>query len=143
MAKFPKTILVDTGYWFALYNPRDQYHTQAASKENLLRNMNLLIPWPCLYETMNSRFVRDKNTIRNFETLLKLEQVEILSDESYRELALQATLSWARRSERNISLVDMVIRLILDDVNVKKHGLLTFNNKDFIDICTKHRIEMV
>jgi len=37
----------------------------------------------------------------------------------------------------------MIIRLILDDVNIRKHGLLTFNPGDFADICRKHQIEML
>ncbi len=42
-----------------------------------------------------------------------------------------------------MALVDMVIRLILDDINVRKDGLLTFNHKDFADLCRKHQIEML
>jgi len=43
---------------------------------------------------------------------------------------------------RPMSLVDMVMRLMLDDVNVRVDGLLTFNQKDFHDVCRKRGLEM-
>ncbi|HXM59850.1 MAG TPA: hypothetical protein VN950_03270 [Terriglobales bacterium] len=36
--------------------------------------------------------------------------------------------------------VDVVIRLILDDINVCKHGFPTFNPRDFGDLCRKHQM---
>jgi hypothetical protein len=45
--------------------------------------------------------------------------------------------------KRPISLVDMVIRYILDDVNIRKDCLLTFNRRDFVDVCRKRQIEIL
>jgi len=36
-------------------------------------------------------------------------------------------------ASRSVALVDMVIRVTLDDVNVRKHGLLTFHQRGFSD----------
>ena len=44
---------------------------------------------------------------------------------------------------RPISLVDMVMRLMLENVNVPVSGLLTFNPKDFHDVCRKRGLEML
>jgi len=42
-----------------------------------------------------------------------------------------------------MALVDMVIRLIPDDINVHKYGLMTSNQKDFADVFGRHRIEFL
>ena len=47
------------------------------------------------------------------------------------------------KNTRSFALVDVVIRLILDDINVRKHGFLTFNQRDFGDLCRKHQIELL
>jgi hypothetical protein len=101
----------------------------------------VLVPWPCLYETFNTRFVKNTIAVRRFEALLRQAHVVRLPDEHYREAALEAVMTTA--ASRSMALVDMVIRLILDDTNVRKHGLLTFNYRDFSDLCRKHRIEML
>ena len=71
------------------------------------------------------------------------EHVQRISDEPYREEALEMTFKMALNSSRYISLVDMVIRLILDDINVQKDALLTVNPKDFHDVCMRQNIEML
>jgi predicted nucleic acid-binding protein len=143
MPSFAKTLLADSGFWYALYDERDQYHTEAAQKDHLLESTNVVVPWPCLYETFNTRFAKNKIAVRSFETLLRRAHVVLLTDEPYREAALEAAVSMALVGSRSIALVDMVIRLILDDINVRKHGLLTFNQRDFSDLCRKHQIEML
>jgi predicted nucleic acid-binding protein len=140
-SSFAKTVLTDSGFWYALYDPRDPYHAQAEEREDLLQSCNLLLPWPCLYETFNTRFAKNKDAVRGFEALLRQPHVIRLPDEPYREEALEAVIATA--ASRSMALVDMVIRLILDDINVRKHGLLTFNQKDFSDLCRKHQIEML
>jgi hypothetical protein len=101
----------------------------------------VLLPWPCLYETFNTRFAKNTIAVRRFEALLRQPNVIRLPDELYREAALKAVMTTV--ASRSMALVDMVIRLILDDINVRKHGLLTFNQRDFSDLCRKHQIEML
>jgi len=142
MPMFARTVLIDTGFWYAFYDDRDQFHEQAERKGDLLETSTLLLPWPSLYETINTRFVnRNRIAVRRFESLLRKPQVILLPDEPYREAALEAVLGTVE--SRGMALVDMVVRLILDDVNVRKHGLLTFNHRDFSDLCRKHRVEML
>jgi hypothetical protein len=69
--------------------------------------------------------------------------MEYLNDQEYRESALDKTIELATDSRRNISLVDMVIRYILDDKSLNINYLVTFNVKDFIDICKKRNIEII
>ena len=141
MSSFGKTVIIDTGFWYAFYNERDQYHHEAEKKADLLETSTVLIPWPCLYETFNSRFAKNALAVRHFERLLRQAHIIRLSDEPYRESALKVAI--ASVATRSFALVDVVIRLILDDLNVRKHGLLTFNQRDFGDLCRKHQIEML
>jgi predicted nucleic acid-binding protein len=141
MASFAKTVLTDTGFWYAFYDARDPYHKQAEGKGDLLETSTVLLPWPCLYETINTRFVKNTMAVRRFEALLRQGHAIRLPDEPYRELALEAVMTTV--ASRSMALVDMVIRIILDDINVRKHGLLTFNQRDFSDLCRKHQIEML
>ncbi len=141
MSSFGKTVLIDTGFWYAFYNGRDEHHEKAEEKADLLETSTILIPWPSLYETFNSRFAKNMLAVRHFEKLLRQAHVVRISDEPYREAALEVAI--ASVTTRCFALVDVVIRLILEDINVRKHGLLTFNQRDFGDLCRKHRVEML
>jgi predicted nucleic acid-binding protein len=70
MSSLGKTVLIDTGFWYALYNGRDQYHEEAEKKADLLETSTILIPWPCLYETFNTRFAKNILAVRQFEKIL-------------------------------------------------------------------------
>ena len=97
----------------------------------------------CLYETFNTRFAKNKMAVRLFENFLRQPQVVLFKDEQYRNAALEATFNAITAAHRPIALVDMVLRLILEDVNVRKHGILTFNPRDFVDLCRKFSIEIL
>ena len=58
----------------------------------------------------------------------------------YKEEALEKTFN--SNLNRHISLVDMVIRLIMLETNFKIDYLVTFNERDFIDICIKRKIQI-
>ena len=141
MPKLPHTAVVDTGFWIALLDDRDQHHHEALAKINLITSMNLIIPWPCLYETLNTRFVKNPLSMKTLHEYVQRPNTELADDTRYREAAYTQTFALAPK--RPISLVDVVIRCILDDVNVKKDCVLTFNPRDFEDICRKRQIEML
>jgi predicted nucleic acid-binding protein len=143
LARFATTLLVDSGFWYALYDKTDQHHAAAREKSDLIESANILILWPVLYETFNSRFAKNKVTLRSFERLLRQAHVSLLPDDNYREAALDACFSLALNQSRTIALVDMVIRLIVEDRRVRKHGLLTFNPRDFNDVCLRHQVEIL
>jgi predicted nucleic acid-binding protein len=82
---------VDTGFWFALFDGHDQYHVQALAKEELLHELNLIIPWPCLYETLNTRFVKNPISVHAFERLLQRPNIDLANDTKYREAAYSET----------------------------------------------------
>lgn len=136
-------ILIDTCFWYALFDSRDQDHLKALELVEYLDMGKLIIPYPTLYETINTRFTGRKEWVEEFETILKKDNIQVVDDLSYKESALSLSFESTLRRNRPLSLVDMVIRLMLDDVNIKIDYLISFNTGDFIDICHKNRIELI
>jgi len=139
----PERILIDTGFWIALYNPRDEYHNNAQDLLDLIIETNIVLPWPTLYETINTRLSKNTNGINQFNEVLKMPNTILLDDSEYKERALDFALKNSTNAIRPISLVDSIIREILSDVNVNINYLVTFNKSDFIDLCTFRKIEIL
>lgn len=138
MASFPAKIMVDTGYWYALCDPREGDHENAVAKFDDFERSRIILPWPCLYETLRTHFVKQIHAVKRFAEIARQPNVEKLDDSEYRDDAYERTVETA--SKRPMSLVDMVMRLMLEDVNVRINALLTFNMKDFHDVCRKRSI---
>lgn len=136
-------ILVDTGIWIAMFDPRDPYRERLRQMEEVLELFHLVLPWPTLYETLHTRMVRNRRGLRGFQAYLKRPRISFLDDAPYREKALELCFSSGLRAYRSLSMADCLIRLVLEDVNVKVTGLATFNRSDFADVCQKRRIEMI
>ena len=138
-----KNVLVDSGFWFALYKPKDQkeQHFQAQKIAEILGNNVVLVPFPSLYEFLNTRFV--KQALSEFKIILKTHRVDLIDDTKYKYLAHQSLLENPKIMHRGLSLVDVVLRLMLDDVNLKVDCLVTFNIADFHDVCKLRNIELL
>jgi predicted nucleic acid-binding protein len=137
-----ENVLVDSGYWFALYASDDQYHDSAIKLSDHLESANIIIPFPSLYESINTRFMKNSMAKNRFEAVLKRRNVEIIYDESIKDEALEITFR-EKSKKRNLSLVDNIIRLILEDRNFKIDYLITFNRADFVDICNNRNIRIL
>lgn len=147
MLKGPKIILVDSAFFFALFHPKDTYHKKAIEKQKWLDGFRIVVPWPILYETINSRFVMSPEVIRSFENIMRQPHTNRLDDSKYREEAYEETLALAKRGYKRgygaISLVDSVLHAILKDVNVRISAMLTFDHRDFVPICASRNIEIL
>jgi predicted nucleic acid-binding protein len=139
----PERILIDTGFWIALFNQRDGYHNTAQNLIDLIIDTNMILPWPTLYETINTRLSKNTNGITHFDKILKMPNIVLLDDTEYKERALNFTIENSIKSIRPISLVDSIIREILSDINVNIDYLLTFNIGDFIDLCLKRKVQIL
>lgn len=135
-------LLADTGFWYAIFDPRDPYYAETMEKTDLLEIAQIVLPWPTLYETLRTRFVRNRLALRKFELFLKKSTISFLDDAPYRAAAFEHAFEYSLRKERPLSMVDSLIRLIIEDVNVKIHYLATFNKPDFIDVCNRYQVEI-
>ena len=137
------TLLVDSGFFFALFDPREQHHGDACKKQDWIETLSVVVPWPILYETINTRFVRRPETIVRFESILRAHDAVLLDDSPYRLDAYEDVLARAKTQRNAMSLADAVLCSILADPNVRIDAMLTFNIIDFGHICSVQRVELL
>lgn len=138
-----KYILIDSGYWFGLFDKADSYHSLANAIADLIEDYKMIVPYPSMYEVLNSKFIKDEQRLIQFEEIMKSDRVEFIFDEGYREEALNNTYSIHRKPIPKISLVDSIIREIIKDINIKIDFVITFNEKDFKDVCDIRKIKII
>src|SRR5947199_9794919 len=73
-------VLVDTGAWIALFDSREEQHTTVSELSDLIESLDLLFPWPVLYETLRTRFVRRPEWIIRLNDRLKKPNVLFIDD---------------------------------------------------------------
>lgn len=140
-------IIVDTGFWFGLYTESDPHHKRAMEIVKFLRrrygNVCFIIPYPTLYEALNTKFLRAKNK-RGKEAFIgrlnRGQDCQRVDDSKYREASFAKTIS---HNERGLSFVDNCIREIMEDRHRSIAALLTFNTRDFIDACNRYGIALI
>jgi predicted nucleic acid-binding protein len=137
-------VLVDTGVWYALCDPRDRTVSREVAEDlyERIKVHSILVPWPVLYESLRTGFARNRLAMERFERELRSPRVLLLDDAPYRDEALAHSFEWSLRRRRPLSLVDCVLRLLLDDVRTRIRYLATFNQRDFVDVCAARRIEL-
>jgi predicted nucleic acid-binding protein len=131
----------DTGFWIAAFDKRDNDHFRAAGLLEDLRHSIILMPWPIMYEVLRTRTVKRPEMVSAFGRVLTWPKVRKIDDHGYRIRCLENTLAEAA-SGRPISLVDMVVREVLCDDQFRVSRLLTFNPRDFHDVCRDRRITL-
>jgi predicted nucleic acid-binding protein len=135
-------ILADTGVWYAMFEPGNRDRDEIRKMAEILDVCRLVVPWPTMYETLRTRMMRKRDVTQRLENYLKRPNLEYLDDSPYREEALRLAFWWSSRG-RPLSMVDCLIRLLLDDIEVKVNVLATLNLRDFIDVCQRRRIELI
>ncbi len=142
-AEIRRGILVDSGFWIALCDERDEHSPAAQSILEYCLAHPLFIPWPIQYEVLCTRFVRRPALTAKFDHLLHTLNTIPVDDSAYRNTALRLTIESATIRKRAISMTDMVLRGILSDEQFRITHLITFNPNDFRDICVRRRIEII
>ena len=103
-------IFVDTLYWIAIFNPRDQWHRQAVEVEAALRGGNFLTTEAVLIEVLNyisgygpSARCRTAAVVRDVLNDANVEVVPQTTDEFLSGLALCES-----RPDKGYSLTDCI-----------------------------------
>jgi len=137
-------ILVDSCFWIALYTPEEiARHEQAINLVAYLENNEVLIPWPTLYEFVNTRLARRKENLYAFERFLLKPNVIRVSDDAYKEDALLKVFELNKSHIFSISLVDEIIRQMISDVGLRIDYFVTFNKKDFEYHCQLMNVHLI
>ena len=138
----PGRVLVDSGFFIALFNERDQHHAYARRLEEWLDFAPIVLPWPILYETVNTRLARRPQYLAKFGAIVRLPETLLLDDAPYRDDSFAAALS-QNPARGALSLVDAVLCNIIEDVNVPISAMLTFNDRDFVAVCHENNVELL
>lgn len=136
----PGRVLVDTGFFVALFNERDQHHASARRLEEWLDFVPIVLPWPILYETVNTRLARRPLNLAKLGAIVRLPETLLLDDPPYREDSFAAVLAQSP-ARGPLSLVDAVLCNIIEDVNVPISAMLTFNDRDFLAVCRENNVD--
>jgi hypothetical protein len=137
------TVLPDTCVWLAFFDPTDTHFGKTKTQERLVNTFRVAIPWPTMYETLRTKFVRKTLPLGEVEKLLKKANVSYEDDSKYRDAAKTLAFDSSLRQKRPLSMVDCMIRLMLDDTNVQIDALLTFNVRDFFDVYKRRSIQII
>ena len=130
-----KRLIIDSGVWYAAFDQRDDKYVYSDKILNLLEMHELIVPFPSLYETINTRLLRNKYKQADylFEYLNDSKKVTLVHDDKYREQALKSVSSNLNQN-KSYSLVDMIIRLMMEDSSLGSIAVVSFNIEDFIGV---------
>jgi predicted nucleic acid-binding protein len=111
-----RTVFVDTSYWIALLNPRDQLHESAKRLSLSLRRTRMMTSEMVFAELLNDCSGRGemlrRGAVRLIERLRRNPNLEIVSQSS---LQFQEALSlYANRSDKDWSFTDCASFRIMD-----------------------------
>jgi len=147
-----KNICVDACFLIALYESSDGHHQAARELFEQLFDQSLhrmIVPWPILYETVSTRLVRRRASVQllhqDWVTLQRQKRLVPLFDRKLRQRALEEVFGELERGTnyRDLSLVDRVVRLMLQNPKLRLNAFITFNRGDFEDVCRQQRIQLV
>lgn len=140
-------VIIDSCFWFSfLQNRSADHHEEAVRIYDYLTEIgvDLIIPYPSLYETLNTRLLKEGHRELSrwlASQLVSNEHYIKIPDNEYRDIAFNNTVS--PFNDRGISFVDNIIRAMLIDKSTQIKALVTFNRRDFEDICYERDIEIL
>ena len=62
------SVLVDTGVWYALFDPTDRIASEEVvdALQARIEVHSVVVPWPIAYETLRTSFVRKRLALERF-----------------------------------------------------------------------------
>lgn len=147
-----KDVCVDTGFLIGLYQQRHDFHAKAQEYFDRFfaaGGYRMLVPWPIVYETFSTKTVRSHEALgvlrSDWKRLQARGQLHLLDDLPFRKRVIDQCFDELTKplgGRKNLSAVDRVIREMLSDRNLRISALITFNTRDFEDVCKRFRREI-
>jgi predicted nucleic acid-binding protein len=127
-------ILVDTSYWIALFDERDQRHTQAreiygGSLQDIQHRLS--IAWPATYELINTRFFKLGTDSVVKRRLRDLSLLTLIDDSAHKLAAYQLIQNESALKYSTLSLVDAIQVLMIKDIRLNISTFVTFDTRSF------------
>lgn len=136
-------VLTDSCYWLGLVDKSDQHHKTSVAIAELIKDKQIIIPWPCMFESVSTRLVRNRQRTKWFEEAICKPEVSLFDDEKYRKIALFQVFEKSKICGTSYSLTDSVVREILKDKEAAVKYLVTYNERDFMDVCDAKNIHLI
>lgn len=136
-------ILTDSCFWISLVDANDSHSPTAHTLYPDICKQKLIIPWPCMFETLDTRLARNKRAFIGFLDEIKKLDVMYLNDSDYQSKALREIETRNVKGGHSYSLVDCIIREIIKDDTIKLDYFITYNLKDFIDVCSIRGLDIL
>ncbi len=138
--------LCDSCFIIALADNTEAMHNKSCSFLKLHEYGHYyLIPYPAMFEILSQRMVDNTFAMDRLQRVfLKNPYINIayISDKDYRDVSISECLYDKNNIERDLSLVDTIIRNMIKSKNIRKDALISFNEKDFKDVCNQNGIEL-
>ena len=114
---------------------------EALANKEWLDQFSVVLPWPILYETVNTRIARRRAELSRLDAVIRRPTTTRLDDSPYRIECYEKISRKTQMLQQSTSLVDYIMLAILDDSNVRIDAMLTFNHRDFKTFCAQKNIE--
>jgi predicted nucleic acid-binding protein len=147
-----REICIDTSFFIGLYQERHNFNSRARQLFGELFEKSghrMVILWPIVYETFSSKSVGNRNALENLKAdwarLRQKDQLRFMSDLPFRDRVIDECfdqLLLPVNGYRALSAADRVIRKVMADRNLRISGLISFNPKDFQDVCKRFRRDL-
>lgn len=148
-----KRICFDSQFLLAFYDRADDLHKQAVTlfKAYFETAKNIIVlPWPVMYESLNTRFVSNPRQIeeigRDLTRWRANRRLEFIDDLKFRDDALADCLNKAgpiSARRRLLSLVDRVLIAMLDDPNLRIEAVFSNDTDAFTNVCRRNGKELI
>ncbi|QXV66102.1 hypothetical protein INP83_03135 [Mucilaginibacter sp. 21P] len=122
-------VLTDSGFWIALYEPEKEAERSELVSDiiDMIADADICIPWPTMYEFVNSRLGRRKDRLNQFKKILENPNTFKIDDAPYKNIAIEKLFGFNRGYIGDISLVDEVIKGILTDTSLNINYFVSFD----------------
>ncbi|MBN2441843.1 MAG: type II toxin-antitoxin system VapC family toxin [Spirochaetales bacterium] len=127
-----KVIFIDTGYWLALLNKKDNNHESARSKIETLKQSKIVISDFIIFETitfLNSSLKKHSLAMLFMDFIQSLENLEIIEVNS--DIKITALELFKKYNDKDFSFTDCVSFAIMEEYNIA--DVFTFD-KHFVQM---------
>jgi predicted nucleic acid-binding protein len=121
-------VVLDSGFWIALYEPeKEPIKSEIASTiAEVIDESIICIPWPTMFEFVNSRLGR-RDTLNQFKRITERPNAFLINDTKYRKAALDGVFNKHLKHYGDISLVNEVIKLMIEDPSLQIDYFVSFD----------------
>ena len=110
-------------------DPTDQHHEKSLNISGYLDRCDIIIPWPCLYESLSTHTTRNKSQLFTLKEIINRPNIIRFDESPYKDNALQEVFELNKFYGYSFNLTDCLILEILKDTTIKIDYLITYDTE--------------